>query len=175
MTTPTRRFLRKHFKAVFKPAARYPADPRAVFMLAFSVFAGITALAVTAGPQTLNSLMPQWAVLLWGALLTTGSATTLIGMARQTDNGILTEQVGSVTVGVTTIFYSVLALFVAGIDALQSIGIILAWGVSCLIRWIQLQALVANAISLGQQRTADIEDGVADFEARDAERRSDGN
>lgn len=155
MTTPTRRFLRKHFRAVFKPAARYPSDPRAVFMLAFSVFVGITAVALTAGPETLNALMPHWAVVFWGVLLTIGSATTLAGMAKQNDSGVLLEQVGSVTVGVTTVFYSVLAILVVGIDAIQSIGIIASWGISCFIRWIQLQAFVAQAIAVQQAKQAE--------------------
>lgn len=127
---------------LFKPAARYPADPRAVFILALSVFSGITALALEAAPDSLNILLPHWGVVLWGALLMFGSATTLIGMARQTDTGIIVEQVGSVIVGVTTVYYSVIAFWFVGVDALQNVGIILAWGLACLVRWAQLQALI---------------------------------
>lgn len=131
---------------IFKPAARYPADPRAVFILALSVFTGLTALALDAAPDSLNSVLPHWGVVLWGVLLAAGSAVTLAGMARQTVNGIITEQIGSVIVGVTTIYYSVLSLITIGLDALQAVGIILAWGVACLIRWAQLQALLRDSI-----------------------------
>lgn len=127
---------------VFQPAARYPADPRAVFMLAFSVFVGITALALDAGPGTLNDLLPRWAVMAWGVLLVGGSALTLVGMTRQTENGVITEQVGSVMVSVTTLFYSILAFVELGDDALQPVGIIFAWGLACGVRWFQLQALL---------------------------------
>lgn len=144
MTTPTRRFLRKHVRLFFKPAARYPADPRAVFILALSVFGGLTALALNAAPGTLESLLPSWAVLIWGLLLTTGSAITLAGMAKQTVNGIIVEGIGSVFVGVACTYYSVLAVMVAGPQAIQSVGIVFAWGFACFIRWVQLQALIAE-------------------------------
>jgi hypothetical protein len=127
---------------VFKPASRYPADPRAVFILALSVFGGLTALVLDAAPETLNAVLPGWVVMAWGALLTAGSAITLAGMARQTINGVIVEQVGSATVGATTIFYSGVAIFVVGPSALQPLGIVLAWGLACLIRWGQLEALL---------------------------------
>lgn len=130
---------------VFKPAARYPADPRAVFILALSVFSGITSLAIEQAPETLQSVLPYWVVVAWGVLLTVGSAITLAGMARQTVNGIVTEQIGSVTVAATTIFYSGIAFWQIGASAIQAVGIILAWGLSCGIRWFQLQALINNA------------------------------
>lgn len=145
MTTPTRRFLRKHFGLVFKPAARYPADPRAVFILALSIFGGLTALALNAAPGTLNSILPHWAIMIWGLTLTLGSAATLGGMVRQSLTGIIVEQVGSVMVGVACIYYSALAVLVAGLDAVQTVGIVAAWGGACLIRWVQLQALISEA------------------------------
>lgn len=127
---------------IFKPAARYPADPRAVFILALSVFSGLTALALEAAPDSLESLVPRWGVVVWGALLCLGSATTLLGMARQTVWGIIAEQIGSVMIGATTVFYSTLAFYTLGPSALQSVGIIMAWGLACLYRWGQLQALI---------------------------------
>lgn len=150
MTTPTRRFLRKRARLFFKPAARYPADPRAVFILALSVFGGLTALLLDAAPDTLNSVLPHWSVLIWGILLTAGSALTLFGMARQTVSGIILEQVGSVIVGSSTLYYSLIALAVVGPNALQSLIIVAAWGVACFIRWIQLQALISD----GQRKAA---------------------
>jgi hypothetical protein len=115
-------------RAFFKPAARYPADPRAVFILALSVFSGLTAVALGAAPDTLESLLPEWAVLAWGILLTVGSAITLTGMAFQSLNGILIEQIGSVIVGAAALYYSGLAFFTLGGDALQVVGIVAAWG-----------------------------------------------
>jgi len=128
---------------IFKPAARYPADPRAVFILALSVFSGITALALNTAPGTLEANVPQWAIIGWGVLLTLGSAITLLGMTRQTPGGIITEQIGCVMVAATTIFYSGVAFSVIGFgEAVQVVGIVLAWGLSCGLRWIQLQVLI---------------------------------
>lgn len=131
---------------IFKPAARYPADPRAVFILALSVFSGLTTLALNVAPQSLEALLPKWGLLTWGITLTLGSAITLAGMAFQTLNGIITEQVGSVMVGAATVFYAALALFVVGPSSLQTVGIVGAWGLACFIRWIQLQVLIHNAV-----------------------------
>lgn len=137
---------------IFKPAARYPADPRAVFILALSVFSGITALALNAAPDTLNATLPPWAVFGWGLLLAGGSATALVGMLRQTIGGIILEQVGCVMVAATTVFYSGIVFWLLGFAAVQSVGIILAWGLSCGLRWIQLQVLINNAASRAKKR-----------------------
>jgi hypothetical protein len=161
-----RGLLRLFFKTIFEPAARYPADPRAVFVLALSVFSGLTSLLIDSGPATLESLLPSWAVTSWGALLMSGSAITLVGMARQTVNGIIAEQIGSVMVGVTTVFYSVVALAIVGIGALQSIGIILAWGLSCFLRWVQLQALLRHEY---ERRVEDQIQAVVKQSIRDGE------
>lgn len=131
--------------SIFKPAARYPADPRAVFILALSVFSGFTALALQAAPDSLQALLPRWGVVVWAVMLTLGSAVTLTGMAFQTVNGILAEQIGSVMVGVTTVFYSVLIFAFLGPSSVQSVGIILSWGLACFVRWGQLQSLINDA------------------------------
>ena len=115
-----------------------------MFILALSVFSGVTALAVEAAPRSLSALLPEWGLTLWSMCLVLGSATTLIGMLFQSVNGIITEQIGSVMVGVATIFYATIALWFAGVDAIQTVGIILAWGLACLIRWAQLQALLKD-------------------------------
>lgn len=130
---------------IFQPASRFPADPRAVFILAFSVFVGIIALALDAEPGTLESVMPRWGVLVWGVTLVGGSATALTGMWLQTVNGIIIEQVGSVAVAVSTTFYGIMLIWIAGPPAYMSAGIIMAWGIACGLRWIQLQILIESA------------------------------
>lgn len=130
---------------IFQPAARFPADPRAVFILAFSVFTGIITLALDAQPGTLEAVMPHWGVVVWGAILIGGSATALIGMWLQTINGIIIEQIGSVAVCVATAFYAIMLIWLAGERAYMSAGIILAWGIACGLRWVQLQILIDTA------------------------------
>jgi hypothetical protein len=136
---------------IFKPAARYPADPRAVFILALSIFSGLTALALSAAPPSLEALLPSWAVVIWGAALILGSAITLTGMMFQSVNGIIAEQVGSVTVGVAAVFYSGMAVYAVGPDAIQIVAIILGWGLACFVRWGQLQVLIHDALKRKQK------------------------
>lgn len=131
---------------IFKAAARYPADPRAVFVLALSVFGGLTALTLRVAPDSLDALLPHWALITWGLVLATGSSLALGGMAFQSLNGIVAEQIGNVMVGAATIFYSGVAFWTVGIDSVQGLGIVFAWGVACLVRWAQLQALVHDAV-----------------------------
>lgn len=157
-------------RMIFKPAARYPADPRAVFILALSVFSGATSLAIQAAPQSLESLLPRWGVVVWGVMLVLGSATTLAGMAFQTVNGIITEQIGSVMVAATTLFYSSIAIWFAGIDVISSVGIILAWGLSCLVRWLQLQILINSAYKR-QQKIEMLDRLFHEIEAHEKHRR----
>jgi hypothetical protein len=49
-------------------------------------------------------------------------------------------------VGATTLFYSGVAFWVIGFDAIQPVGIIFAWGIACFLRWGQLQALIVDAV-----------------------------
>lgn len=129
----------------FKPAARYPADPRVVFILALSIFSGLTALALGTAPESLEAAIPSWAVTSWSAVLCLGSIIAMGGMVRQTANGVIAEQIGSVMVGVAAIFYPVIAVATVGWSVVQVVGVIFAWGVACLWRWGQLQALLRDA------------------------------
>lgn len=152
-------------RMIFKPAARYPADPRAVFILALSVFSGLTALVLQVAPDSLEALLPEWGVFVWGSLLAAGSAITLWGMAFQSVNGIVLEQIGSAMVGATTVFYSTLIFLVVGPEAVQSVGIIMAWGLACFIRWIQLQILLHNSMKRAAKQAL-LERVSAEIEAR---------
>lgn len=150
---------------LFKPAVRYPADPRAVFILALSVFAGFGLVLNEQGPETLEALMPGWAVTVWGLSLFVGSVVALAGLWRDSDNGIIAEQIGSVMVGAATVFYSVIALWVIGTPASQPVFIVLAWGLSCFARWVQLQLLIHQRVrermaeAITEALTQDPEDG----------------
>lgn len=114
-------------------------------MLALSVFTGVVAVALGASPDSLGALLPPWAVHLWAIILVVGSGVTLAGLPLQNINGIIIEQIGSVMVAASTLFYAILAFSFVGAGALQSVGIVAAWGVACAIRWFQLQALINTA------------------------------
>lgn len=130
---------------MFKPASRYPVDPRATFMLALSVMSGISSLAIAAAPASLEAALPEWAVLIWGVMLIAGSVTALVGMVFKGVGGVITEQVGNMTVSVTTLFYASIAIMVVGPSAAYPAGLIAAWGAACFVRWLQLQLLIRSA------------------------------
>ena len=131
-----------------KPASRYPADPRAVFILILCIVSGLPLILTDIEPGSLESLMPTWGIVLWGLALVSGAGCALWGMSRQTVDGILVEQVGSVIVGCASIIYSAAILLVVGSSGLVSGGIVFGWGLSCFWRWLQLQALVNQGVSV---------------------------
>lgn len=120
-------------------ASRYPVDPRAVFILGLCVVAGFPLIVLGADPSSIEALMPRWAVALWGFALVGGAITTLIGMSRQTIDGVITEQVGSITTGVATLVYGAAILLMAGQEAIVPAAITFGFGLSCFWRWGQLQ------------------------------------
>lgn len=130
---------------IFKPASRYPVDPRATFMLALSVMSGVSALIVAETPDSLRAAMPDWSVVVWGILLVLGSALALGGMLFKSLSGVIIEQIGNMTVAVTAIFYAALAVYVVGTAAIFPAGLIGAWGIACFVRWVQLQMLINSA------------------------------
>jgi hypothetical protein len=131
---------------LIQPAVRYPADPRALFILVLSVFSGVTTILLEQGPETLESLMPRWAVIVWGVTLGLGSLLALIGLELDSDWGVIVEQVGCVCVGVACVFYSIVAGFILGVGATPVIAIVLGWGLACFVRWLQLQLLIHEHI-----------------------------
>lgn len=151
---------------LLRPAERYPADPRAVFILALSVFSGLGALVAEEAPESLAAALPEWGIFIWSLGLGLGSFFALAGLTRDSVNGIIVEQVGSVMVAAATIFYSVIALWIIGGGAGQPIMIILGWGVACAIRWGQLQLLLRriHAETIAVQ-TVEIVDGLIESHA----------
>lgn len=137
---------------IFKPAAREPVDPRAVFILVASAMAGCLAIALGAAPDSLGAVLPGWGVKVWSVAVVVGSVTTLVGMAKAGVTGIVTEQVGSALIAGSTLLYSWIAFGHVGHDALQSVGIVTAWGAACGLRWIQLYLLLHSAASEKRRR-----------------------
>lgn len=143
----------------FAPATRYPADPRAVFVLGMCVTSGVGQLIVAGTPASLEEELPVWGIAVWGALLLVGSVVTLAGMARQTNGGIIAEQIGSAVVGVATLFYIGVAILALRWDAVSMpFGLVLGWGLSCFWRWGQLQSLIQQ--NLRTRRLVELEERV---------------
>lgn len=147
-------------KLIMKPAARYPADPRAFFILSFCALAGAPLIFADAAPGTIAAKLDHWQVIAWGLSLAVGSLITLLGMIRQSANGILFEQFGSICVGVAAVFYGATVLVVVGLSASFPAAITIGWGVSCFWRWAQLQELLnetERAVRRAQQAALEAE------------------
>ena len=148
-----------------QPATRYPADPRAVFVLGFAIAVGIPLVVARIAPGSIADVMPLWGVVAWAWGLVIGSCVTLIGMTRQTTTGIIIEQIGSVIVGVVTIIYGACTVLVVGPGAGVAAGIIVGFGLSCFYRWFQLDALLrASQIVVDKVRSGQAEVDAQDFE-----------
>lgn len=137
-------------------ASRYPVDPRAVFILALCVVSGLPLIILGADPATLQALLPRWGVTLWGLALVGGAVTTLVGMSLQSINGVIAEQIGSVTTGVATMVYGTAISFMGGLEAAVPAAIVFGFGLSSFWRWGQLQVwlheqqIVVDAVRDGE-------------------------
>ena len=133
------------------PAVRYPPDPRAVFLLAMCVLSGVPLVFANATPQSIVAqLDPPW-VVAWGIMLTGGAAVTLWGTLRQTVNGVIAEQVGSVALGFAClIFAGAIYGYVRWAGALVML-LIFGLGLACLVRFGQLVAYLKAVEHLAQE------------------------
>lgn len=145
-TTMPKRVLRMVTRSFRTPAARYPADPRAVFILIVCLFNGIPLAMGRATPGSINDQIHQtWQIVVWGLFLVIGSGCTLLGTFNQSVNGILLEQTGSVAVGFACLIYAAAIRAQVGVAGSVPAGIVLAFGIACLWRWGQLQGLIIEA------------------------------
>lgn len=139
------RFVRALMRSFTAPAARYPADPRALFVLVLCVVSGVPLIFANATPGSITAQLDDVWVVVWGLMLTVGALTTLIGTFKMSVDGIILEQIGSVAVGGATIIYAGAIFATVGYAGSVPAGITLGFGLACLWRWGQLQGLLRKA------------------------------
>lgn len=127
------------------PAARYPADPRAIFILVLSVVSGVPLVFADATPGSIEDQLDAAWVVIWGIMLTIGALTTLVGTLKPNVDGIILEQIGSVAVGGATLLYAGAIVAQVGVAGSVPAAIIIGFGLSCFWRFGQLQALINQA------------------------------
>lgn len=127
------------------PAARYPPDPRAVFILALCVVSGIPLIFADATPGSINNQLDQAWVVIWGVMLAAGALVNLIGTLKLDVNGVILEQIGSVAVGGASFLYSAAIFTTVQWKGFVPAAIIFGLGLSCFWRYGQLQALLRRA------------------------------
>lgn len=149
-------------RSLAAPAVRYPPDPRAIFLLGMCVVSGVPLIFANATPNSIaDQLEHDWQVITWGIGLTGGALLTLIGALRQSVNGVIAEQIGSIALGFACLIFAV-AIW----DALHWKGsvvmlFVLGFGIASLWRWGQLQAYL-NAVEEIAQVIRDADEGDPD-------------
>jgi hypothetical protein len=125
------------------PKPRLAADPRAVFILTLCIVTGLPLILGQIQPGSFQELIPNIIIRLWGLSLVLGCIITLLGMSKNDKLwGVLTEQIGSVAVASTSLFYATAVLIVAGKDGITAAGFIIGWALSCFYRYWQLEHIV---------------------------------
>lgn len=133
------------------PAVRYPPDPRALFLLILLVIVGVPLIFANATPGTIASQLDAPWVVAWGVMLSGGSALSLLGAVRQTPNGVIAEEVGSVALGFACLIYGCAIWGKVGWAGSVPMGILLALGVASIVRYFQLRAYLRNVERQAQQ------------------------
>lgn len=148
------RVVRRAVRNFGTPAARYPADPRAVFVLAACVVSGVASLTTGATPGSIQEqLDPVW-IVAWGAMIGLGGLVTLVGTFKLNANGVILEQVGCTIVACATGVFAAAAWLTAGQTALYAGLFQLMFGVACLWRAGQLQGLINQSVRRAQDGNA---------------------
>lgn len=133
-----------------KMSGRHPFE---IYMLLLVV---ITSLPVFFGaapePGSIEAELPTWAVFGWQTILAVGSVTSLVGIFwRNRATGLILEQLGLAFVGVASVIYAASVWAAAGIPAGIPGGIILGFGMACLIRWRDIQKTI-DAVAAEEKR-----------------------
>lgn len=111
--------------------------PYEVYLLVFTLATSLPALAgLTNPPRTIQLALQPWEARVWAGSLALGALVALVGLAWRRPpkglpvTGLVLEQIGLAFIGAGTIFYSWVALRSTGLDAIQPIGVVLAFGVA---------------------------------------------
>jgi hypothetical protein len=122
-------------------AGRHPFE---IFTLILGFITGLPRLlGVTPAPNSITAVLPPVLVLAWSFVLVAGCGVALTGVWwRNRAIGLILEQLGLAFVGVACLVYSGVAIIALGPNASIPVGIVAAFGVSCLVRWRQIQRTI---------------------------------
>lgn len=133
------------------PAVRYPPDPRALFLLAMCVVSGVPLIFANATPGSINAQLDLPMIIAWGVMLSGGALLSLVGSLRQTINGIITEQVGSVALGFACLIYAGAVWLTVRWAGAVLICLIIGLSGASFWRWGQLQAFLHQTEKLARE------------------------
>lgn len=139
-------------RSITAPAVRYPPDPRALFLLGMCVLSGFPLIFANATPQSIVAQIDDdWVVIAWGLMLTGGALLTLIGALRQTVNGVVAEQVGSVALGCACLIFAGAIFGYVRWNGSVTMLLVFGLGVASLWRWGQLVAYMRAVETIAQE------------------------
>lgn len=127
-------------------AGRHPFQ---TYMLALCLVSGLPLLFRPPAAGSIEETLPPWAGMVWGASLTIGAGAALVGcyLPRSTYATALTlERTGLSVTGSAAVVYAIIIWLNIGLDGLIATGIILGFGVSCLIRSHHIGGVIVRAI-----------------------------
>ena len=132
-------------------SGRHPFE---IFTLYFSVLVALpTVLQISPRPGSIDAALPSWVAFCWSLALLLGSATALAGIYyKKRDGGLIAEQLGLGMVGVANLLYAGVALAEVGVTTLIPAGIIAGYGVSCLIRYRDIQKIIDKVHAEDRER-----------------------
>jgi len=124
--------------------------PYEVYLLTWALITSTPgALGFATVPGSLRGQLPEWAARTWAVTLMVGAATALVGLAwrrpkatRLSVTGLSLEQIGLVTTGCATVFYSAAALLAAGLTAIVPVGVTLAFGLASFAQALKIERVL---------------------------------
>lgn len=145
------RLYRRARRSFTAAAVRYPPDPRALFVLLMCVVSGVPLVFANATPQSILAQMDDVTIVAWGVMLTGGSLLTLTGMLRQTVNGVIIEQIGSVALGFACVIFACAIWGYVQWRGSVTMFLVFGLGVASLWRYGQLAAYLRGAEQAAQE------------------------
>lgn len=127
--------------------------PFQIYMLLLCLFTGLPLLFGRYEPRSIEAQLPGWGVTLWGATLFFGALVALVGIFLPNRvNGLLVEGIGLIATGVAAIIYAVAIIFTIGSAGVVASGIVVGFGISCVVRWFQLNTVLSTFVRGAETR-----------------------
>ena len=135
-----------------EPTSRHPI---VIYLLLLLAFSGARIMLGAPAPGSVESVLPLWGVVAWGACLALGAVSTLVGLYLQARPNALTgamlEQIGMACLGTGGGIYALVMISFGGGAATIPAGLIAGLAASCVYRYwtIRGQLKAYAAISRG--------------------------
>jgi hypothetical protein len=125
-----------------------PRNPLAVYLLALCLISGISLLVGVSTSGSIEAELPFAAARVWGAMLTFGAGSTLLGMFWQGDRrtGLLIKRGGLLALSIAAFIYAAVIITAAGMDGAFISGLVLGFGVATTIQFVRINRRVHQII-----------------------------